>query len=218
MQDALKNIREGIENYLSIVRFQTLNGILNKNDSCSIVERLYQIKNELEHTSNIDVNSLEDQLDKMRCEIYHKINSNPLKVRLLYLYAIHVWLFLILGILIDLALLLYGYLTNLIVGGVTADVVLWGFLGGCAYSMFYLRKNVYSLQFSKYYAIYYITYPFVGAAFGFGIAILFSAGLVSLQAKPSYALYSGISFISGALQAWVMSLIQTIAQAIHKTT
>jgi len=173
MEDALKNIREGIENYLSIVRFQTLNGILNKNDSCSIVERLYQIKNELEHTSNIDVNSLEDQLDKMRCEIYHKINSNPLKVRLLYLYAIHVWLFLILGILIDLALLLYGYLTNLIVGGVTADVVLWGFLGGCAYSMFYLRKNVHSLQFSKYHAIYYITYPFVGAAFGFGIAILF---------------------------------------------
>ena len=93
------------------------NGILDENDSCKIVERLYQIKNELEHTPNIDVNSLGNQLDKVRFEIYHIINSNPLKVRLLYLYAIHVWLFLILGILIDLVLLLHEYLTNLIVGG-----------------------------------------------------------------------------------------------------
>jgi hypothetical protein len=215
MSDDQKQIREKIEDILSIVRFQVLNGMLDKEDWNDMIQKLDAIKGKLDNNS--DFSNLAGRLDGLKLELYNKLNSKSLKERLLYLYAIHVWLFLILGILVALGFLIDGYLRNLIVGGVSADVVLWGFLGGCAYSIYYLRKNIWQLQFSKYYAIYYITYTFAGAAFGFGVAILVAAGLVSLQSKPSYAVYAGISFISGSLQSWVMSLIQTIAQAIHKS-
>ncbi len=91
---------------------------------------------------------------------------------------------------------------------VSADVIAWGSLGGYAYSIYFLRKAIYEYQLSKHYAVYWFAYPIAGMIFGFALAAVFAAGFLSLQAKPSYAVYAGIAFVAGnvpGMGSWNLS-------------
>lgn len=226
-QEAMRTLKR-LEGFLL---FQSNNGLLDQNAveeiRCKIQEAYSCIQN------NASQGDISDKVLDAYTIFYTRINAQPLMRRLKYLYAIHIFIYIIVLFififyniaydpfkLADKAIVAWSINTNgqPIQNIIKANTVWWGGLGGIAYVLFYLRKNIYELQFSKYYAGYYIAYPISGMAFGLGISIVIGAGFITINAVPSDIVYFSIAFIGGLLQAWALSILNNIAQSIHKPT
>lgn len=202
-----------IEKVESIIEFQVTNGLLEQKEA----EELIALLSVARALLTTDAGRAQELALRAYTSLMNVINSKPLKDRLKYMYAAPVWGYLSAVIAIALVLIGSGALAPYAIGGVPLDTVLWGLLGGCVYPAYHLRKNVYELSFSKYYAVYYLVYPLVGAVFGVVISLIFAAGLLSMQGKPTYAFYASLAFIAGMFQHWVVSLLYDIAEGIHKS-
>jgi hypothetical protein len=93
----------------------------------------------------------------------------------------------------------------------------WGGIGASIYSLYYLRKNIYENQFSKYYGVYYIVYPIAGLGFGIGLSAILASGFIALNAYPSDIVFYGTAFLGGLLQNWALSTLYDISQSLSKS-
>lgn len=204
-------ILDYIDTLQSIVDFQTNNGILDELEAEKFFDDLKKAKDELKTS--------ETESEKLSHMVFSRIvgtmNKKKLGIRLRYIYGIHIWIFLSVFSLGLITLILKNMINYPLVEGVSADVIVWGGLGGCAYAFYHLRKNVYTLQLSKYYSVYWIVYPVAGMIFGLGVVFVVNAGFIQLDAKATYSIYATISFIAGMLQEWSIATIKDIAYSIH---
>ena len=194
-----------------VVEFQNSNQLLTKDQAVEIEQKLA--------TAGAMVAQDPTKANESAHEAYFTLmgylNGGKKRSRYLYLYGVHIWAYLI-GLSILLLVIIVGqWVSFSIFQDVRADVIAWAGLGGCAYSIYFLRKSIYKYQLSKYYAIYWFAYPIAGMIFGLALATAFAAGFLSLQAKPTYAVYAVIAFLAGMFQEWVVGTLQDIANSIH---
>jgi predicted Zn-ribbon and HTH transcriptional regulator len=213
--------KEDIESYLdtvqSILSFQVTNGLISEGDAKEILDLIKQIRQKLEKEKNEDLSEAEAKAREAYVKLMTKINAASRCARLKYMYALHIWVGLFLITLLLFFLLFSKKLDYPIFADIPADVTLWGALGGVSHSIFYLRKNVYELRFSKYYGIYWIAYPMAAAIFGLAVVTIIAAGLLSINAKPGYGVYATLAYLSGVFQEWFLKTLKDIADSIHKT-
>jgi predicted Zn-ribbon and HTH transcriptional regulator len=213
--------KEDIESYLdtvqSILSFQVTNGLISEGDAKEILDLIKQSRQKLEKEKNEDLSEAEAKAREAYVKLMTKINAASRCARLKYMYALHIWVGLFLITLLLFFLLFSKKLDYPIFADIPADVTLWGALGGVSHSIFYLRKNVYELRFSKYYGIYWIAYPMAAAIFGLAVVTIIAAGLLSINAKPSYGVYATLAYLSGVFQEWFLKTLKDIAESIHKT-
>lgn len=217
MNEEIKRLKNVIKEIHDIVQFCSFNGLLNYDDTYTILNLLVDAEGSLEGQSQ-SLADAKKKINEAYCRFTSGVNSANLRNRLLYMYALHVWLFLIV-LTVLFALFLYSrILHEVIIGdsGVSMEVLVWGGFGGVSYSLFYLRKNVYSIQFSKLYAIYYLVYPFSGMLFGAAMVMVIEAGLLIVQAKLSYVVHAAVAFLAGLLQSWTLNTLKRISEAIQK--
>ena len=209
--DKTKDVESYIGYVQDIIGFQANNGLLTKAEADQLQKELDDASTSL-GTDPIAANST---ARRAFYELVDRLNAKPRSARLIYMYGLHIWIFLILLTLVLFILLLKQTLNFSIFGDVPMDAIVWGGLGGCGYSIFHLRKNVYGFELSKYYAVYWFVYPVAGMIFGLAITFAVSSGLLSLQAKPSYGVYATIAFLGGTFQQWVLGTLKDIAESIH---
>jgi hypothetical protein len=213
--------RENIASYLgdvvSILSFQVTNGLISEEDAKEILDLIRQSREILDKEKNGHLIEAEVKAREAYIKLISKINRTSRYARLQYMYALHVWIALFLITLLLFFLLFSKRLDYPIFADIPANVTLWGALGGVSYSIFYLRKNVYELRFSKYYGIYWIAYPMAAAIFGLAVVTIVAAGLLSIDAKPSYGVYATLAYLSGVFQEWFLKTLKNIAESIYKT-
>jgi hypothetical protein len=213
--------KENIESYLetvqSILSFQVTNGLISEGDAKEILDLIKQSRQKLEKEKNEDLSEAEAKAREAYVKLMTKINQAGRCARLKYMYALHIWIALFLITLLLFFLLFSKKLDYPIFADIPANVTLWGGLGGVSHSIFYLRKNVYELRFSKYYGIYWIAYPMAAAIFGLAAVTIVAAGLISINAKTSYAVYATIAYLAGIFQDWALRILKNIAESIYKT-
>ncbi|MCI4352701.1 MAG: hypothetical protein L3K14_04855 [Thermoplasmata archaeon] len=211
--------REDVEAYISKresnVSFASLNGLLNEAETVKILGELTEARRKLAADDLIDAN---EQARLAFAEIGRAGDGKSLGSRLLYRYALHVWVIVVLQTLIFLVILLEGWWRDSFVTGISEDVVAWGGLGGAAFSIYWLRQTIYAFEYSKLYGVFWIVYPFLGAVFGLVIAVAAGSGLVSIGATPGYLVYATIAFLAGMFQAWLIDTLKSVSQAIHPTS
>jgi hypothetical protein len=208
-----KEVGSFISHVQEILAFQASNGLLTKEEAEPIQGNIEQALAQL-HSNPTRANTL---ARNSFYELVGKLNAKPRRFRLAYMYGLHIWVFLIVLTVALLFILARQVLNFSIFQDIPMDIIAWGGLGGCGYSIYHLRQNVYEFKLSKYYAVYWFIYPLAGMIFGLAIAFIVSSGLLSIQAKPSYAVYASIAFLSGTFQQWIISTLKDIAEAIHKT-
>ena len=211
--DSLEKDVGGFINHVQdILAFQASNGLLTRDEAESIQGNIEQAMVQL-HSDPTKANTL---ARNSFYELVDKLNAKPRRLRLTYMYGLHIWVFLIALAVVLLFILVKQMLNFSIFQDIPMDIIVWGGLGGCGYSIYHLRQNVYEYELSKYYAVYWFIYPVAGMIFGLAVAFIVSSGLLSIQAKPSYAVYATIAFLSGTFQEWIISTLKDIAEAIHK--
>src|SRR3989442_3451860 len=200
----------------SILDYQTSNGLLSDTEAAQHQKVIHEARVKLSANATLEADNLAHQANH---SISSALNTKPLKLRCLYLYALPVWIYLAGLFSLFIFVILRQILNFSLAAGIPAEVAIWGGFGGCVFSVYYLRENVYQMLFSKYYAIYYVLYPIAGTIFGLAIAFVFAGGFISLDPniKLSYAVYATIAILAGMFQQWVVSTLQDIAQAIHRT-
>ena len=189
--DKAKDVEDYIEHVQNIVDFQVSNGMLTKTEAD-------QIQKQLSTASSLTTTNLftaNETAHKAFSELVESVNAKPRGSRLFYMYGLHIWAFILILVAVLLFLLVRQTLGSTMVGGVPMDSLIWGGLGGCGYTIYHLRNNVYEYQLSKYYAIYWFFYPIAGMIFGLAITFVVSSGLFSHQAKPSYSVYATIAHL-----------------------
>jgi hypothetical protein len=202
-----------IDHVQEILQFQASNGLVTIAEAESIQSKLEQAIAQLAS----DANKANTLAQGSLFELVDKLNAKPRRLRLIYMYGLHIWGALIALTAILLVVLAKQTLNFSIFQEIPMDTIAWGGLGGCAYSIYHLRQNVYEFKLSKYYAVYWFVYPLAGMIFGLAISFIVASGLLSLQAKPSYAVYATIAFLAGTFQEWIISTLKDVAEAIHKT-
>ncbi len=228
-EDDIRKYVDSVEDFAS---YAAMSGLLTAAEANSIQATLQQALNILEtppaKTNQEDLKSnpsiTQKQLDDAHAlttmawySFMGYVNSEPLTKRLLYEYGIQIWVPLIIFSVSLLFIILKGYV-SIQFDGISGDVILWGGLGGCVYSLYNLRDELYGRHLTKERTAYWLIYPFAGMIFGAAIAFIVASGLLSVQAKPSYAVYASIAFLAGLFQKWVFSTLQDVAEAIHKTS
>jgi len=201
-----------IDHVECIVEFQSGNQLLTPDQAVEIEKKLTTARAMVAQ----DPIKANESAHKAYFTLMGYLNGGKKQLKYLYLYGAHVWAFLI-ALSITLLLIIASQTANFtILQDVSADVIAWAGLGGCAYSIYFLRKSIYEYQLSKHYAIYWFAYPIAGMIFGLALATAFAAGFLSLQAKPSYVVYTGIAFLAGMFQEWVVGTLKDIANSIHE--
>jgi len=201
-----------IDHVEGIVEFQSSNNLLTVDEAREIEQKLTTAR----ATVAEDPIKANESAHEAYFTLMGYLNGRTRRPRYLYLYGVHVWAFLI-ALSITLLLIIASRKANFpIFEDVSADVIAWGGLGGCAHAIYFLRKSIYEYQLSKHYVVYWFAYPIAGMIFGFALAAVFAAGFLSLQAKPSYAVYAGIAFVAGMFQEWVVGTLGDIANSIHE--
>jgi len=214
----LSSTDQSVRDYIGYVEArvdcQVINGMLS-NDEANVIElKLSEAVGALP----TDLNKANVLAHQAWFDFVSDLNKKSGRYRLLYMYAIPVWVFVV-ALSISLLTIIYtGYLNHPIFIGVSADSIAWGGLGGCGYAIYQLRDLVSAFYLSKYEAIYYMVYPTAGMIFGLATVFLIASGLLSLGATPTYPVYVSIAFLSGIFQEWVIATLKDISQAIHKTT
>ena len=206
-------VTELIEKAESIVLFQVSNGLITLAQAEGIFDETRNARQELEANHGPAAARAALHAYATTVEI---LNRGRTRTRLLFLYGLHVWVFIALLAAVLIWLLYVRWLGNLSFVNIPGDVILWGGLGGCAYSIYYMRRNVFQYQLSKYYTVYWFVYPVAGIIFGLGTAAAFATGALALSATPSYTWFAGVSFLAGLLQQWAIGTLQDIANAIHE--
>lgn len=208
------------------VQFQQANGLVTEAQAMAIVAKINDAESKLS-TNPPDLPGAIHAARDARVLLLGAINSpdNTAMAKFLFLYGGHAWIVIVGAALVLIALLLKG-VTNFSVltleSGqstvtISADVVAWGGLGGCAFAIYYLRQTIYEMQLSKFYALYYMVYPLAGSVFGLAIVVLIAGGLLAVEAAPGYALFAGAAFLAGMLQEWAVKTFRDVAEAIHPT-
>ena len=203
-----------IDHIQNILDYQTSNGLIKQSEAKDIQKGIEKattmLKTDLIQATASAQNAYFDLVDKINSkENYRK--------RLIYMYGIHIWTYLIALTVALLIVIASQVLKFSLLSDVSADVIIWGGLGGCAFAFYHLRQSISQFKLSKYYSVFWILYPLAGMIFGLSIAIVISAGLLSLQAKPTYPVYSAIAFLAGTFQLWIFTTLKDIAESIHKT-
>ena len=197
----------------SLVDFQVTNSLLTLTESDEIRKKLYSAQSNLQKN-----NPLADQeAHEAYAKFQNYIDNKGIK-RFWFLYATHIWVYLI-GLTVALFWIIASALLNFeVIPNLSFSVIAWGGLGGIAYSIFYLRKSIYEYHLSKYYATYWFAYPIAGMIFGLAITAAISAGLLAFDAKPAAGFFESIAFLAGMFQQWALSVLNDVANAIHKTS
>lgn len=211
--DSQEDLINQIENLVTKIDVQCNNGLIDSAKAKNWLNELEDASCELEK----DPKKCSKVISRIRCEFFDELNNQPLKVRLKYLYAIYVWIFLSSLFLILISLIILRILNEFILfANISTEVVAYGGLGACVYSMYYLRKNIYTLTFVKYHTFYWFAYPMAGMIFGLGIVFIAAAGLIQFNAEFPYAAYVSIAFLAGMFQEWIFETLRDIAYTIHK--
>lgn len=216
-ESLIKELLSTIDYVEGILELQVGNGLLTSDEAKSFQTNLDQSREILLSGTNADLNRANSVVQNSIYQLFEKLNKNSRIQRWIYLYGIHIWAVSVSLTAIFLVLLVGQMLRFSIFQDVQADAMLWGGLGGLAFVFYHLRESVYKFNLSKYYAVYWISYPIAGMIFGLAVTIIASAGLFSLQAKPSYPVYAAIAFLAGIFQQWIISTLKDIAEAIHKS-
>jgi len=207
-----QNTEKFLDDIYDAVNFQVDNGLLTDLQSTALHQTIKDARIQLP-TDLIEA----DRLAGVAWATFSQIiNTAKLKEKLFTLYGIHVWIFLgSVGVLSILSIV-YGWLNFPIQSDISANVTSWACLGGTAYSIFHLRKNIYQRQLSKYYSIYWTVYPFAGVLFGLVTVFLLNAGLLQIKVTINPSVYVIVAFLGGMFQQWAIGTLKDIAYSIHK--
>lgn len=196
----------------SITDFQVLNGLILIDEAKTIRARLKECRVLAENDEVTATERAHSTFDIM----IGMLGKKPLRTRLLYIYGVHIWFATLVLSVVLLSLLLAGYLATPILGNYYPATLAWGGLGGSAYTIFYLRKNVWEYTLSKVYAVYWLVYPLAGMFFGFAAGLAVMIGLVAIKGVPaSPDTYYLFAFLAGMFQHWITGTLRDIANVIH---
>ena len=212
-------LSELCENIVSATQFQATNGVLSQAEANMILDKIKCIKKSVDNSYCFESAMLE--LRKVDVELHHILNTKPIKTRLIHIYGMPILLATLSYIVISFLILIfdfYNLATKQIAGtGIRGANFFWGGLGAAAYVIYYLRKNIYTYQLAKLYQLYYFAYIVAGMAFGLGLAIVTNAGILTVEGRATENILYGVSFMGGLLQHWVLSLIKSLAERLHKS-
>ncbi len=211
----VKQCRDRITHLQDVVGFQSNNGLLSKDEAVQLLTDLKDAADQLNQGAILDADL---KSRTILVDLMSKLGNKSRKLRFLYLWGIHVWVFLVILSILLLTLLVTRILSQPIFAGISGDSIAWGGIGATAYSVYFTRMSIYQIQFSKYYAVYWFVYPVAGMVFGFAVAFVVAAGLLPLGANPSYAFYASVAFLAGLLQEWAVGTFRDIANAVHKVS
>jgi len=207
------------EDICSATRFQATNGVLSKEEANTILDKIKCVKKSVKNGACSESAMLE--LEKINVELHHILNNKPLKLRLIHIYGLPILIATLSHIVMSFLILtfdIYNLATKQIAGtGIRGANFFWGGLGAAAYVIYYLRKNIYTYQLAKLYQLYYFAYIVAGMAFGLGLAIVINAGILTVEGRATENILYGVSFMGGLLQHWVLSLIKSLAERLHKS-
>ena len=208
----MTDVEAYIDGLESIIDFQVENGLVTVIESRGLRTSLENARNLLEDDPN-QANRIAHTTFDDYTEI---IRNKSLRKKSVYLYGIHLWIYLSIISLISIVVIVKGILDFELFENVSANIIAWSCLGGCAYSIYYVRKNIYQRQLSKYYSIYWMIYPLAGILFGLGIVYMVNAGLIQLEANTPATIYIAIAFLSGMFQEWAIGTFRDLADSLHK--
>ena len=142
--DKGQKIEAYIDHVEAIIDFQANNGLLTKSEAEGLQKQLDDASTKLAD----DLFAANGSARRTFFDLVEKVNSKPRRARLLYMYGLHIWVFLVSLVGVLFILLLLQTLNFSIFGGIPMDVIIWGGLGATAYSIFHLRKIVFEFQLS----------------------------------------------------------------------
>jgi hypothetical protein len=217
--DVRKELEQELENLKEILNAQLMNKTLTSAYFAEITSIIRHAQLELSKTDPTDQewSDIIDKVGSARAKLVEGLNQNPSSRIWVSLYAVQVWLGLaVIGMWFFYALLT-GWPHLVLPLGVSSQVIIWGLAGGTVYSVYTLRNYIWNYQFSNAYGIYYLAYPFSGAIFGSGFAYVAQAGLLAYgtPSPNSPAVLFAVAFLAGYFQDWAVTLLQSVADAIH---
>ena len=191
----------------------------------SILTKLKEVRQIIEKkTDTFDYPYCHYELSKA-AELYFKaVKSARLSWRLLNIYAVHVWVYLI--TFLCLVFIFYYYFLqpnnsffiflNTYQTGI--DAVVWGIIGGLLRGLWWLWKNVDKRQYRKTWIIWFISTPFLGGILGAISYFLIFAGLSALSESnnenetPNTFLVLAISTLAGFNWEWIVDQLNRIKE------
>src|SRR2546426_11932034 len=219
----LTDLRERISWITGVLEIQQGNGLVTTKAAADIVAKVIDAQSKLDS----DFPAANQAAYEAQIMLIDVINSHygARWQWLLYLYGLHVWVVLGASALLLLGFIytgltrfnLFTFASGTSTVDISADVIVWGGLGGCAFAIFHLRNDIYKLQLSRYYAVYYMVYPVAGTIFGLALVVMMAGGLLVVDATPGYALFAAVTFIAGLLQQWALKVLVDLAEAIHSS-
>ncbi len=167
------------------------NGLFCVQDDVSVDNILNKLKDarddiDIEKKSPLDFSQCDYNLSKAAAYYSQAIASAPLSWRLLNIYAVHLWAYLI----VFLSAIFIFYSFNLLsfikfeqfeIPIVAVHAAAWGIIGGLLRGLWWLWKNVDDRQYRKVWIIWFISTPFLSGILGAIVYFLLFAGLIVIS-------------------------------------